>query len=48
MEGSKVSVRTWYLAMTFMSFSKKGISAAELRNCKLGLVKPLCCDVPAR
>lgn len=32
MEGSKVSVRTWYLAMAFMSFSKKGISAAELQR----------------
>lgn len=32
MEGSKVSVRTWYLAMAFMSFSKKTISAAELQR----------------
>jgi DNA-directed RNA polymerase subunit RPC12/RpoP len=32
MEGSKVSVRTWYLTMAFMSFSKKGISAAELQR----------------
>jgi hypothetical protein len=32
MEGSKVPVRTWYLAMAFMSFSKKGISAAELQR----------------
>ncbi len=32
MEGSKVSMRTWYLAMAFMSFSKKGISAAELQR----------------
>ena len=32
MEGSKVPFRTWYLAMAFMSFSKKGISAAELQR----------------
>ncbi len=32
MEGSKVSMRTWYLAMAFMSFGKKGISAAELQR----------------
>ena len=32
MEGSKVLFRTWYLAMAFMSFSKKGISAAELQR----------------
>lgn len=32
MEGSKVSVRTWYLAMAFMSFTKKTISAAELQR----------------
>ena len=27
-----MSVRTWYLVMAFMSFSKKGISAAELQR----------------
>ena len=32
MEGSKVSVRTWYLAMAFMTFSKKSISASELQR----------------
>ena len=32
MEGSKVSFRTWYMAMTFMTFSKKTISAAELQR----------------
>ena len=32
MEGSKVSMRTWYLAMAFMSFSKKSISASELQR----------------
>tara|TARA_B110000046_G_scaffold39778_1_gene43894 strand:- start:119 stop:589 length:471 start_codon:yes stop_codon:yes gene_type:complete len=30
MEHSNLPVRTWYLAMAFMSFSKKGISAIEL------------------
>jgi hypothetical protein len=32
MEGSKFSVRTWYLAMAFMTFSKKSISASELQR----------------
>lgn len=32
MEGAKLPVRTWYLAMAFMSFSKKGISATELQK----------------
>lgn len=32
MEGSKVPVRTWYLAMAFMTFTKKTISAAELQR----------------
>ena len=29
MENSNLPVRTWYLAMAFMSFSKKGLSAHE-------------------
>jgi len=32
MENSNLPVRTWYLAMAFMSFSKKGISATELQR----------------
>jgi len=32
MEGSKLPVRTWYLAMLFMTFTKKGISAKELQR----------------
>lgn len=32
MECSKVDLRTWYLAMAFMSFSKKTISASELQR----------------
>lgn len=32
MEYSKLSVQTWYLAMAFMTFSKKTISAAELQR----------------
>lgn len=32
MECSKVDIRTWYLAMAFMSFSKKTISASELQR----------------
>ena len=32
MESSKLPVRTWYLAMAFMTFSKKGISALELQR----------------
>lgn len=32
MEGSHLPFRTWYMAMAFMSFSKKGISAKELQR----------------
>jgi hypothetical protein len=32
MENSNLPVRTWYMAMAFMSFSKKGISASELQR----------------
>lgn len=32
MENSNLPVRTWYLAMAFMSFTKKGISATELQR----------------
>lgn len=32
MHGSNLKFRTWYLAMAFMSFSKKGISAIELQR----------------
>lgn len=32
MENSNLPVRTWYLAMAFMSFSKKGLSAHELQR----------------
>ena len=32
MESSKLPIRTWYLAMAFMSFSKKGVSAKELQR----------------
>jgi len=32
MQYAKLPVRTWYLAMAFMSFSKKGISARELQR----------------
>lgn len=32
MESSKLPVRTWYIAMTFMGFSKKGISALEMQR----------------
>ena len=32
MENSKLKFRLWYLAMAFMSFSKKGISAKELQR----------------
>ena len=32
MEGSNLPVRKWYLAMIFMTFSKKGISAKELQR----------------
>jgi hypothetical protein len=31
-EHSKLPIRKWYLAMAFMSFSKKGISALELQR----------------
>ena len=32
MENHKLPIRKWYLAMAFMSFSKKGTSAAELQR----------------
>lgn len=32
MESSNLPIRTWYLAMVFMTFSKKGISATELQR----------------
>lgn len=32
MEASKLPFRKWYLAMAFMSFSKKGLSAKELQR----------------
>jgi hypothetical protein len=32
MEHSNLPIRKWYLAMAFMSFSKKGISATELQR----------------
>ena len=32
MENSNLPVRTWYLAMMFMTFTKKGISAKELQR----------------
>ena len=32
MENSNLPFRTWYLAMAFMTFSKKGISAKELQR----------------
>ncbi len=32
MANSKLPVRTWYLAMLFMTFTKKGISAKELQR----------------
>lgn len=32
MENAKLPFRTWYLAMAFMSYSKKGISATELQR----------------
>ena len=32
MENSNLPVRTWYLAMLFMNFTKKGISAKELQR----------------
>jgi len=32
MENSNLPIRTWYLAMLFMTFTKKGISAKELQR----------------
>lgn len=32
MEGSKVNYHTWYMAMAFMTYSKKTISASELQR----------------
>ena len=32
MESSKLSYKMWFAAMTFMSFSKKGISALEMQR----------------
>ncbi|MBT3424962.1 MAG: IS1595 family transposase [Bacteroidetes bacterium] len=32
MEHAKLPIRKWYLAMAFMSFSKKGISATEMQR----------------
>ncbi len=32
MENSNLPLRTWYLAMAFMTYSKKGISATELQR----------------
>ena len=32
MEGSKVPLHTWYLAMAFMTFSKKTISTSGLQR----------------
>ena len=32
MENSKLPLRTWYLTMAFMSFSKKGISSHQMRR----------------
>ena len=32
MESAKLPFRKWYLAMAFMSFSKKGLSATELQR----------------
>jgi hypothetical protein len=32
MENTKLPVRTWYIAMAFMTYSKKGISAVELQR----------------
>lgn len=32
MQNSNLPIRNWYLAMAFMSFSKKGISATELQR----------------
>ena len=35
MHGSNLKLRIWYLAMAFMSFSKKGISAKKLLTTKM-------------
>ena len=32
MQASKLPFRKWYLAMAFMTFSKKGISAKEMQR----------------
>ena len=32
MENSNLPIRTWYLAMVFMSYTKKGLSAKELQR----------------
>lgn len=32
MENSNLPIRTWYLAMAFMTFTKKGVSAVELQR----------------
>jgi hypothetical protein len=32
MENSKLPLRTWYIAMAFMTYSKKGVSAVELQR----------------
>jgi len=32
MENSNLPIRTWYLAMAFMTYSKKGLSATELQR----------------
>jgi hypothetical protein len=32
MQGSNLGLYQWYLAMAYMSFSKKGISASELQR----------------
>ena len=32
MENSNLPIRTWYLAMAFMSYTKKGLSAKELQR----------------
>jgi len=37
MQGSNLGLYQWYLAMAFMSFSKKGISASELQR-QMGII----------
>ena len=32
MESSKLPIREWFIAMAFMTYSKKGISAKELQR----------------